>query len=109
MSTHIPGKLKLKGSKSSGKKKSKNKRPVDEISDSTGRAKVENAVAEEEAEEFLTEAQKKHEVKKKKMEAKLEKEAINATYRERVEAFNYKLSIKTEHNDIPRISAAGNG
>lgn len=86
MSTHIPGKLKFKGSKSSGKKKSKNKREIDEISDSNGRAKVSDTPAEE-SEIFLTEAQKKHEAKKLKMEAKLEKEAITATYRERFGGF----------------------
>ena len=31
------------------------------------------------------------------------------SHRERVEAFNEKLSQLTEHNDIPRVSAAGNG
>jgi protein FAM32A len=31
------------------------------------------------------------------------------SHRERVDDLNEKLSTMTEHNDIPRISAAGNG
>ena len=31
------------------------------------------------------------------------------SHRERVETFNTKLSKLTELNDIPRVSAAGNG
>ena len=37
------------------------------------------------------------------------RKAVKDTHRSKVEEFNYKLSRMTEHNDIPRISAAGNG
>ena len=36
-------------------------------------------------------------------------EALAESHRERVDELNNKLSEMTEHNDIPRISAAGNG
>ena len=88
MSTHIPGKLKLKGSsKSSSKNKTKKKRQHDEISDTTGGSveKKETDIVEEDM-EHLTEAQRKHEAKKKKLEARLAKEAISTTYRERYSA-----------------------
>jgi protein FAM32A len=48
------------------------------------------------------------------MRAQMENEKLSSTkpqktYREKVNEFNDKLSTLTEHNDIPRISAAGNG
>jgi hypothetical protein len=35
--------------------------------------------------------------------------AGSVPFRDRIEGFNNRLSRLTEHNDIPRISAAGNG
>jgi protein FAM32A len=35
--------------------------------------------------------------------------AVEITHRMKVEKFNEGLSNLSEHNDIPRISAAGNG
>lgn len=48
---------------------------------------------------------------KKKQERELKELELIAkkSHRERVEAYNEKLSQLTEHNDIPRVSAAGNG
>lgn len=57
----------------------------------------------------LTEAQKRHKVRMKTVEEREVKAVSSKSYRERIEEFNYKLSTTTEHNDIPRISAAGNG
>mmetsp|Transcript_7365 Transcript_7365/g.8818 ORF Transcript_7365/g.8818 Transcript_7365/m.8818 type:complete len:125 (-) Transcript_7365:289-663(-) len=37
------------------------------------------------------------------------KQVAAKSHRERVEEFNQKLGELTEHNDIPRVSAAGNG
>ena len=37
------------------------------------------------------------------------KKTLEKSHRERVDELNSKLSNLTEHNDIPRISAAGNG
>jgi protein FAM32A len=41
--------------------------------------------------------------------AQLIKDLTAQTHREKVETFNAKLGSLTEHNDIPRVSAAGNG
>ena len=34
---------------------------------------------------------------------------LSKSHRERIDDFNMYLSNLTEHNDIPRVSAAGNG
>ena len=57
----------------------------------------------------LTEVQRRHRDKMKTVEEREVKAVTSKSYRERIEEFNYKLSTTTEHNDIPRISAAGNG
>jgi protein FAM32A len=57
----------------------------------------------------LTEAQRKHREKSAALETLQMKRLVGTSYRDRVESFNGKLARMTEHNDIPRISAAGNG
>lgn len=57
----------------------------------------------------LTNAQLKHRERKLELETRDKKKMVDIPYRDRIEAFNAKLSTMTEHNDIPRISAAGNG
>ena len=57
----------------------------------------------------LTEAQRKHNERKLNDETRSYKKLIEVPYRDRVEAFNARLATMTDHNDIPRISAAGNG
>lgn len=57
----------------------------------------------------LTEAQKKARERQLKLEEQQFKKLAAKPYRERVEEYNLKLSKLTEHNDIPRVSAAGNG
>mmetsp|Transcript_726 Transcript_726/g.917 ORF Transcript_726/g.917 Transcript_726/m.917 type:complete len:120 (-) Transcript_726:1375-1734(-) len=66
-------------------------------------------IVHEEDDDQLTEAERRH--KKRALEKRKEEaaKAVNKTHRERVEEFNNKLSTLTEHNDIPRVSAAGNG
>jgi protein FAM32A len=59
--------------------------------------------------DYLTEAQKKHIEKKKKSEIADLKKTIRISFREKIENFNNKLATLTEHNDIPRVSADGNG
>jgi protein FAM32A len=55
------------------------------------------------------------EVERKALKRRLERERIDAekaaqkSHRERIEEFNAKLASLTELNDIPRVSAAGNG
>lgn len=61
------------------------------------------------ADSFLTEAQRRHKQKQLEQEAKAGKHLMQSTYRDRIEEFNLRLATTTEHNDIPRISAAGNG
>jgi protein FAM32A len=57
----------------------------------------------------LTVAERKSlKIKLEREKAELEKLA-HKSHRERVEEFNEKLSSLTELNDIPRVSAAGNG
>ena len=55
------------------------------------------------------------EVERKALRRRLERERLDAekiaqkSHRERIEEFNSKLASQTELNDIPRVSAAGNG
>lgn len=57
----------------------------------------------------LTEAERRH--KKRALQKRKDEVAkvVEKTHRERVDEFNDQLGSLTEHNDIPRISAAGNG
>mmetsp|Transcript_25172 Transcript_25172/g.41796 ORF Transcript_25172/g.41796 Transcript_25172/m.41796 type:complete len:176 (+) Transcript_25172:110-637(+) len=57
----------------------------------------------------MTEAERKAFVRKQKRELEEMESVAKKSHRERVEDFNEKLGQLTEHNDIPRISAAGNG
>jgi protein FAM32A len=66
---------------------------------------VENSDDDEE----LTESERKA-IKLKRQRQKEESKIIaSKSHRERVEELNVKLGNLTEHNDIPRVSAAGNG
>jgi protein FAM32A len=105
----VGGKLKLKGS---GGGSSSVKRSVNVPSEVAATKPPEEAKPKESSSkgaEYLTASQKRH------MERKIEKEKEDAkkmsktSFRDRVEMFNNKLAQMTEHNDIPRISAAGNG
>ncbi|CAM9770923.1 unnamed protein product [Choristocarpus tenellus] len=58
---------------------------------------------------MLTPAQKRFRETQQRREAAQIKQLVSKTHRERVEDFNALLASKTEHNDIPRCSAAGNG
>lgn len=122
MPTFIPGKLKLKGASSSSngdkkKKKAKRNREDHDESKNTSSDNISSTVTTTttldddttDPDEFLTETQRKFEQKKRKVELAKAKGAIGVSYRDRVEQFNYDLSVMSEHNDIPRISAAGNG
>ena len=105
----IGGKLKLKlGNNNSGEKVKVNKRKLDVAVNDT------NITNEKIAEpdiirSTLTETQKKQKEKQAKLETKIMKDSLEVSYRDRIDAFNNKLASLTEHNDIPRISAAGNG
>lgn len=99
----IGGKLRLKGDKKSGDRGKK--RSIDEDSKNSEPLEVANI----DTSSILTETQKKHMAKKLKMESERSSDLVKTTYRERVENYNVKLSTLTEHNDLPRVSAAGNG
>jgi len=110
----VGSKLKLKGatkttttkkidSRAAGKKKKKKREPDEEAF-----VVLEKTSAEMKRDD-LTEAERRH---KKRAVAKRQEEvakSVEKTHRERVDAFNEKLGSLTEHNDVPRISAAGNG
>ena len=59
--------------------------------------------------EDMTESERRAAKRKREREMKDLEIVAKKSHRERVEDFNTKLSTLTEHNDIPRISAAGNG
>jgi protein FAM32A len=85
------------------KKRKLDAAPVDEI-------QVNEKITEPEVvRSTLTETQKKQREKQAKLETKIMKDTLAVSYRDRIDAFNNKLASLTEHNDIPRISAAGNG
>ena len=102
------GGLKLKG----GKKKKNKKRGLDAAAlvELAPAAPAEPAAPAAAArDDGLTETERAH---KRRLVARRKEAAASGTaksHRERVDELNNKLSTMTEHNDIPRISAAGNG
>jgi protein FAM32A len=107
--TFTGGALSFKGEKrKKAKRKSrKSKHKIDE--EKKEKESHVPAVLQEEDDDDLTEAERK--ALKRKLEKErqdLEKVAAKS-HRERIEEFNEKLGNLTEHNDIPRVSAAGNG
>jgi len=64
---------------------------------------------EEEDLSHLTESEKRFRMSKIEKEKKDIKKLVKQTYRDRLNDFNEKLSKQSDHNDIPRVSAAGNG
>lgn len=103
--TFMGGALKLKGAKKK-KKKSKHSK-----AEETGiKTKIATELASpNESDEELTMAEKQS-LKRKKERESIELEKIaKQSHRERIEEFNEKLGSLTELNDIPRVSAAGNG
>ena len=103
------GALSFKGDKrKKAKKKSRkskhSKRDEKEIHEAA-------AVQQEEHEDDddLTEAERKALKRKMEKERKDLEKVASKSHRERIEEFNEKLGNLTELNDIPRVSAAGNG
>lgn len=62
-----------------------------------------------EKDDGLTETQRRHIARQKEREKNNIKNMVSKSHRERIDEFNQYLSVLTEHNDIPRVSAAGNG
>ena len=101
------GGLKLKG----GKKKKNKKRGLDAAAlvELAPAAPAPAAPAAAARDDGLTETERAH---KRRLVARRKEAAASGaakSHRERVDDLNEKLSTMTEHNDIPRISAAGNG
>lgn len=114
------GKLKLKGSSGGGVSKQP-KRSGESAPSSSG---ADNHETHEERKadaaktvnecvipggEYMTASQRRHAQRKIEMEKLEAKKLSKTSFRDRVDQFNNKLAQMTEHNDIPRISAAGNG
>lgn len=102
-SSFMGGSLSFKGDKKKSKKKRKPKHTFEEDK------KKMQTIDVGSDEEDMTEAEKgAHKFKLERQ--RQESEAIaKKSHRERVEELNEKLGSLTEHNDIPRVSAAGNG
>ena len=89
------------------KKKKKEKRGKDlEGDEGQGASSLDDVFDEF---EDMTESERRAAKRKREREMKDLEIVAKKSHRERVEDFNTKLSTLTEHNDIPRISAAGNG
>jgi len=106
----IKGKLSFKGSASKSNAKISKKVDIATSSASTSN-NVSNDTpnGSQKGGIVLTDAQLRHKKRRLELETRDKKKLVDVPYRDRIEAFNAKLSTMTEHNDIPRISAAGNG
>lgn len=119
----VKGKLKLKGSAPSSSSQASSKVSKTQLTSSQSSAdssqlrkrKFEESNDSIETleglakEVHLTDAQKRFKQKQQERETAEAKKLVGSSYRERINQFNEKLSKLTEHNDIPRVSAAGNG
>mmetsp|Transcript_6051 Transcript_6051/g.20648 ORF Transcript_6051/g.20648 Transcript_6051/m.20648 type:complete len:107 (+) Transcript_6051:86-406(+) len=98
----VGGKLNLKGKKK--KRKAAAAPAFVELA-----APAESSEPARDGEGHLTDAERRHKKRfLEKRKGEVEK-SVEASHRSRVDEFNDKLASLTEHNDIPRISAAGNG
>jgi len=102
----IGGALSFKGDKKK-KKLKKKKQTVKHDNNRTDDEVIAKLPQEEEDE--MTEAERAAYKKKEERELQQLTSVAKKSHRERVEDFNEKLGQLTEHNDIPRVSAAGNG
>jgi protein FAM32A len=108
-SAFIGGSLSFKGDKKKTKKKTKkSKHKADDKlrRDDTDQAQE---VGDGGDDDDMTEAERKAMKFKMERQRQESEKVANKSHRERVEEFNEKLGSLTEHNDIPRVSAAGNG
>jgi len=103
--TFLGGKLKLKGQKK--KKKSKHEKKSKQIETEAAEKPLHHD-SEDEGDDLTDAERKSLKLKKEREKHEIEKIA-KQSHRERVEEFNEKLGNLTELNDIPRVSAAGNG
>ncbi len=103
-----------------GKKKKTNKRKLIrddaegeavETENGLNKAIKDNETADDEAvlDDGLTDVQRRHKQRLLEKQMAELRNIVSKTHRERVEEYNIKLASMTEHNDLPRVSAAGNG
>jgi protein FAM32A len=114
------GKLSLKGDKKSTKKKSSkskhnlaskdesNSKHEDMIDRHSGADDDAKSPVDDSDEELTAAEKRARKFKADQARREMEK-VVKLSHRERVEQFNEKLGQLTELNDIPRVSAAGNG
>mmetsp|Transcript_6935 Transcript_6935/g.15884 ORF Transcript_6935/g.15884 Transcript_6935/m.15884 type:complete len:113 (+) Transcript_6935:98-436(+) len=104
------GSLSFKGDKDKKKKaKKKKSRESKHRAREKDNAKRGEGEVRDVEDDGLTAAERKaHRFSEEQQRRQLEK-AAKRSHRERIEDFNEKLGRLTEHNDIPRVSAAGNG
>lgn len=110
--TFVGGKLSLKGEKRKKSKKSARKKSSQTSKHALDLAKKDEISKVESiplTDDDLTQTERKS-LKRKQERERIDLEKLaGQSHRERVEDFNEKLGRLTELNDIPRISAAGNG
>mmetsp|Transcript_1559 Transcript_1559/g.2207 ORF Transcript_1559/g.2207 Transcript_1559/m.2207 type:complete len:110 (-) Transcript_1559:261-590(-) len=102
------GALFFKGDKHSKKKKSKSKHKAGRKDLQSTEGEVPKSAVTQPTDQ-TTEAERKAMLRKKERERKDLEKLAQKSHRETIEEFNEKLGNLTELNDIPRVSAAGNG
>lgn len=103
------GALSFKGDKKKKKKaKKKSSQAKHKLDDRSSSGTVVPASAIDPLADMTAAERKAMERKKERIRIDNQKLA-QKSHRERIEEFNEKLGSATEHNDIPRVSAAGNG
>ncbi|KAF1784322.1 hypothetical protein JG688_00001326 [Phytophthora aleatoria] len=105
------GKLKLKNAsklKVASKKHKKHKKKTSKRREEEGEQHHKEKSDDVEADD-MTPAQRRHAEHQKKREQEEIEKLASKTYRERIEELNQHLGSLTEHHDVPRVSAAGNG
>ena len=108
----IGGSLSFKGDKkkSKKKKKTKTKHKLRDEGHAVEETINQNPLSGSDVDDDeLTSAERKALKFKRLREREENKKIAQKSHRERVEALNDKLGSMTELNDIPRVSAAGNG
>lgn len=104
--TFTGGALSFKGQSSKKKKKKKSKHSIKSKEQQKAMVPVDDDTNHDTT---LTDAERKAQRRRKEREEIELRKAAGKSHRERVEEFNEKLASQTELNDIPRVSAAGNG
>ena len=105
------------GDAKKSKKKKKKKKKRDREEETEVRKEVSSEVCDsavdndDDDDEYtdMTAAEIAASKRKRMRESEEIKQVAGKSHRERVDEFNEKLGKLTEHNDLPRISAAGNG